>query len=257
MIDPTESISRRRFITTGGALALLAVLPSPVLAIRQSGSGRLKARPRTPGKAPVPGTTKLWEDGPLAFLHVPASYDAAKPLPLLIALHGAGGRSTGPLRLWTPQADIAGFAVLAVESAGPTWDAIRGEYGPDIATLDRALEATFRRIAVDPRHIVLGGFSDGASYSLGVGLINGDLFPKVMACSPGFITRHMNERHGKRPTVFVSHGHQDPILPYDNCVDRVIPMLKEEGCAVEFHDFEGGHTVTPAIVAEAVKFVMK
>jgi phospholipase/carboxylesterase len=256
MFDSTDHISRRRFIIASGALALGSALSSPISA-QQAGSGRLKARPRTPDKAPAPGLTRLWDDGPLAFLHVPVSYDVAKPIPLLIALHGAGGRSAGPLRLWTPQADAAGFALLAVESTGPTWDAIRGEYGPDVASIDRALAATFSRIAVDPKRITLGGFSDGASYSLGLGLINGDLFPRVMACSPGFITRHMNERHGKRPTVFVSHGRQDPILPYDNCVERVIPMLKDEGCPVAFHEFQGGHTVPPAIVAEAAKFITK
>jgi phospholipase/carboxylesterase len=256
MSDSTDPISRRRFILAGGALALAGALPSPIFA-RQTGSGRLKARPRPPDKAPAPGLTRLWDDGALAFLHVPASYDVAKPIPLLIALHGAGGRSAGPLRLWTPQADAAGFALLVVESAGATWDAIRGEYGPDVASIDRALDATFSRVAVDPKRITLGGFSDGASYSLGLGLINGDLFPRVLACSPGFITRHMNERHGKRPTIFVSHGHQDPILPYDNCVDRVIPMLKEEGCPVEFHEFQGGHAVPPAIAAEAAKFVTR
>ena len=54
-----------------------------------------------------------------------------------------------------------------------------------------------------PPGIVAEGFSDGASYALCLGLLNGDLFTHVIAFSPGFVTD--GSRRGK-PRVFVSHG---------------------------------------------------
>ena len=58
---------------------------------------------------------------------------------------------------------------------------------------------------VDPARLVIGGFSDGASYALSLGLINGQLFRKVAAFSPGFVVT--GEPEGK-PRVFISHGPQ-------------------------------------------------
>ena len=51
----------------------------------------------------------------------------------------------------------------------------------------RALEQVFARHAVDAGHLAIGGFSDGASYALGLGLANGDFFRDVLAFSPGFV----------------------------------------------------------------------
>jgi predicted esterase len=84
-------------------------------------------------------------------------------------------------------ADEAGLVLLAPESRGTTWDVLRGGYGPDVAFIDRALEQTFGRYAVDPRRLAVGGFSDGASYALSLGITNGDLFGHVLAFSPGFM----------------------------------------------------------------------
>lgn len=42
-------------------------------------------------------------------------------------------------------------------------------------------------VAIDPAHVAIGGFSDGASCALSLGLVNGDLFTHVMAFSPGLV----------------------------------------------------------------------
>jgi predicted esterase len=84
-------------------------------------------------------------------------------------------------------AEEAGVAVLAPDSRDGTWDGIRGQYGRDIVFLNRALERVFATVAVDAARIAVGGFSDGASYALSLGLINGDLFRRVVAFSPGFV----------------------------------------------------------------------
>jgi hypothetical protein len=56
---------------------------------------------------------------------------------------------------------------------------------------------------VDPTRLAVGGFSDGTSYALSLGLTNGDLFSHVLAFSPGFA---VPARRRGRPRLFLSHG---------------------------------------------------
>ena len=70
------------------------------------------------------------------------------------------------------------MSVLAPDSRGTTWDAIREGFGDDVTFIDRALEHVFARVSIDPARVTVGGFSDGASYALSLGLANGDVFPR-------------------------------------------------------------------------------
>jgi phospholipase/carboxylesterase len=247
------SLSRREFVASLGAVSAAVFLP----AAPQEQNARLTARPGKPTETWQPGRTALWENRPGAFLHIPKSYDPAKPIALMVALHGAGGRSNGPLRTWTPQADARNFVLVVPESSSTTWDAIRGLYGDDVEAIDRALKLAFARVNVDPRRVALQGFSDGASYGIGLALNNTDLFTHVIASSPGFITRYGRRRPGAKPAVFVSHGRGDPILPYSNAAGRIVPQLQGEGCAVTFRAFEGGHAVPVDVADEAAKWLMR
>ena len=128
-------------------------------------------------------------------------------------------------------------------------DVIVGGFGPDVALVDRALETAFGRYAVDPARLAIGGFSDGASYALSLGLTNGDLFTHVLAFSPGFAAPAAERG---RPGVFVSHGTEDGVLPVERCSRRIVPRLRRVGYDVEYAEFEGGHTVLPAVAARAL-----
>ncbi len=131
-------------------------------------------------------------------------------------------------------------------------DAIRGGFGRDVAFVDRALTRVFEIVAADPARTAIGGFSDGASYALSLGLINGDLFPRVVAFSPGFV---VNGTPQGRPRVFVSHGTDDPILPIDRCSRVIVPGLRTRGYDVTFREFPGGHEVPDAIAREGMQSV--
>ena len=175
--------------------------------------GRLQVRP----VGYPTGTTSLAPTGirPLGnsaargdYLYIPATYRAEHPAPLALLLHGAGEDARDGLALLRQQADTAGLILLALTSRGPTWDAVegRGRYGSDAAAIDRSLEGVFSYYAVDPTRIAVGGYSDGASYALSLGITNGDLFTHVLAFSPGFMVPA-----GQRgsPRIFVSHGTRD------------------------------------------------
>jgi len=214
--------------------------------------GRLTVRPNARAKTTASGEHKLGLGGERdAILQVP-SKPAGEAMPLLVLLHGAGSSGQRQLGRMGTSAQDAGVAVLAPDSRGLTWDAIRGGYGPDIAFLNRALEKVFSMVSVDPARLTMGGFSDGATYALSIGLINGDLFPRVVAFSPGFIVD--GPAHG-RPKVFISHGRADEILPIDRASRRLVPALKQRGYDVTFQEFDGGHEVPPAIAAQAMSWI--
>ena len=97
----------------------------------------------------------------------------------------------------------------------------------------------------------LGGFSNGASYALSLGVYNGDLFSAIVAFSPGFYTPP-----GKRglPRIFVSHGTNDPML-MNATTPQIVPRLKSEGYSVTYRLFEGGHELPVAIAQEAIQWL--
>lgn len=216
--------------------------------------GRLAARPGTPSRVVRPGVQRLGLDADRdALMVVPAGYRPDRPAPLVLSLHGAGGdeeRGLYPLRVL---ADASGVILLSPASRGRTWDVILGAYGPDVAFVDRALAAAFARCAVDPARLAVAGFSDGASYALSLAIANGDLFPRVLAFSPGFEAASVAVG---RPRFFVSHGTDDRVLPIDRTSRQIVPRLRGAGYDVRFREFVGGHTVPPEIAAEAVAWYL-
>lgn len=230
---------------TGVAAAVLAALIS---------SPHLSARPGVPTRAARPGLTRLALDpGREALLYIPGGTAPGAKLPFILLLHGATMRPESQLALFREMAEEKGIALLAVKSLDYTWDAIRADYGPDIAFIDRALQEAFARVRVDPARLAVEGFSDGASYGLALALSNGDLFSHVMAFSAGFLPRI--ERHGS-PRLFVSHGTADRILPIDQSGRRVVARLRAAGYRVAYREFEGPHTVPKDIAAAAVEWLL-
>ena len=245
------SQTRRTFAKVlGGGLAALAGCTSGFTA--SSGSARLSARPGEPVNPLPPGLTPLgFASGRDGFLLIPASNQSDLAAPLMLVLHGAGGSADDMLGFRSADAEREGILLLAVDSRGSTWDAMRGVYGPDIGFLDQALAYVFARCRVDPSHVIVEGFSDGASYALGLGLANGDLFTHVVVLSPGFIPGFDDEPVGN-PPIFVAHGKQDAILPIDETSRPLVASLREQGYTVEFVEHDGGHNVPAAVAAEAL-----
>lgn len=214
--------------------------------------GRLSARPGQPNSAFVatPGVQPLKiEHGRDGLIYVPSGYSLAQPAPLVVLLHGAGGSAQGGLASLLPLADAAGLLLLAPDSRRQTWDVIMEQYGPDIAFIDRAMSETFSRYAIDPQRIAIGGFSDGASYALSVGITNGDLFSAIIAFSPGFLAPAAEIGH---PRIFITHGTNDQVLPIAACSRRIVPQLERAGYDTRYREFDGPHTVPQEIAREAV-----
>ena len=56
------------------------------------------------------------------------------------------------------------------------------------------------------------------------------------------------------PRCYLSHGTRDAVLPIDACSRRLVPRLERAGYPVRYHEFDGPHTVPPAVAQEAVEW---
>ncbi|MEX2177602.1 MAG: PHB depolymerase family esterase [Gemmatimonadaceae bacterium] len=255
-----KSCSRRQFlgVASVGAGAVLAGCTGGTEPVIIAPNATLHSRPRWPTIPVAHGYTSLGIGKQLigrdAVLYVPPAYDPAEPAPLLVLLHGGGGRASG----WSSPAlqeivDPLGVVVLAPDSRSySTWDLLEdGDYGRDVAFIDDALDWTFRRCRVDPARICIGGFSDGASEALGLGVVNGDLFHWIMGFSPGML--HAAHQRGL-PRAFISHGTQDEVLPFAETRDFIVPAMRDAGLTVNFVPFDGGHELTVEIASQAMSW---
>ncbi len=212
--------------------------------------GRLSARPQRRGQGNGVGTgTGTDLPVPGGVLRLPDRQP--RLLRLVVLFHGAGGTAQHGVDLLGDQADEHGLALLALPSVASTWDVITGGYGPDVSRLDETLHHVFDLLAVDT--VAVGGFSDGASYALSIGVANGDLFSSIVAFSPGFLAPAAV--HG-RPRIHVTHGVRDTVLPVDRCGRRVVAQLRRAGYDVDYREFDGGHVVTPEHRAAAARWLV-
>ncbi len=250
--------SRREFLTLlvgPAAVSTVACWKTPTNPAG-GGSPRLSSRPGAPSQTITPGTYQITATNPNdGFLVVPPSYDPTRPTPLLVSFHGAGEGAESMRSAMTPYASSRGFLLLAVGARGRTWDVFTYRYSYDIAFIDGALGWAFARCNVDPARVTVHGFSDGASYALGVGLGNGDLFSRVIAWSPGFVPESDAGTVGK-PRFFVSHGRQDPVLGIDGASRVIVPDLKARGYDVTYVEFDGGHGAPAAVVNQSLDWML-
>lgn len=241
--------SRRSLLQT--LLTTATVLSLPPLQAAER--GRLTARPTTPRQLLGTGEHVLASHGGRNdVLYIPASVTTSKPAPLVVMLHGARGDGDRSLAQEKAAADEHGVIVLSPSSHNGTWDAIRNNFSEDFAALDKLLQQVFDSCNIDKTRLAIGGMSDGGTYGLSLGLINGDLFTHVIAHSPGFIIA--DNWHGK-PKIYVSHGKQDKVLPFDQCGAAIAARLKSANYNVRFDVFDGGHTASPEIRSAALKWM--
>ena len=246
------SVSRtRRCLLKSTTIASMACgLGIPMVQAAAAEAGRFTAVLSRPNQALEPGEHVLEEiGGRRTLLYLPPSYNPEIEHPFLVMFHGARGDGDSTLQSARASADEHGVILLCPSTQAGTWDGIRGSFARDFNVINTLLQRAFDSCAIDSRHIAIGGFSDGASYGVSLGLINGDLFTHVIAHSPGFIIS--DNWHGK-PGVYVSHGRQDTVLPFDRCGAAIVKRLQAKGYTPRFDVFEGGHTASPEIRSAAL-----
>src|SRR3954465_4246317 len=140
-------------------------------------TGRLTAMPNNKQVstiAPTGTQTLKFDSEKESLLYVPEYYNPNTPAALAVMLHGSGGIAAHGLSYLHEYADQKNLILLAPASQDYTWDIIAGDsFDKDVIFFDQALQFVFERYFVDTEHIAIGGFSDGASYALCLGLTNG------------------------------------------------------------------------------------
>jgi phospholipase/carboxylesterase len=262
MTPPDEPPISRRDAVRSMAAGLAAVRAAPLIACATPASdgprpqelGRLSTRHRAPTEALTPGLHPLGlrkdRDGEL---YLPPQYRKDTPLTVVLLLHGAGSTGARIVQRFRSYADSLGLVFVAPDSREVSWDRA-DRLTRDVAFIDEALALAYRRVNTIPDRLRIAGFSDGASYSLAVGLTNGDLFGRILALSPGFLG---SAQERGQPEIYITHGTNDDILPIDTTSRRIVPMLRRAGYSVEYHEFEGRHEAPPAIAEPAFEWLTR
>ena len=167
-------------------------------------------------------------------LHVPRSYDPAKPTPLVITLHG-GAVSPALQRdisQWNPVADEHGFIVVypsGDDPQVPAWnmdDPGRDEDIRFIADLIDSLKATYN---IDPARIYANGLSNGAGMSFVLSCTLSDRIAAVGMVASALLVP-FESCTDKRPVpVIALHGVADPVAHFNGGTSWVVPRYRFPG----------------------------
>jgi predicted esterase len=255
-------LSRRDFgLLSAASLATAGCATSAAAA---STDGRLSARPAAPTSPGNRFGAFRLEGWPRPLAFIPPSADAMRPAPFVLVLHGGGSDADWTLNRMMGVAREKGVTLLAPQAEGYTWDAVRearehrrsnaaAKFGDDTARVDASLRLLFDEIPVDSSRCAIAGFSDGASYALSLGPRNCALFSHIMAFSPGGVAPFDDSARAK---VFISQGRQDPVLPFANTADSIVPGFRSRGFDVTFEAFNGVHEFREEEIRKAFEWFL-
>ena len=109
-------------------------------------------------------------------LYVPEYYEASRPLPLVVALHGGSGHGRSFLWTWLHDARTREVILVSVSSTGDTWSLM----GPDIDSANLGGHCRLCAGRAGPwtsSRMLLTGMSDGGTFSYVSGLRRFDPSP--------------------------------------------------------------------------------
>lgn len=163
------------------------------------------------------------------FVHVPPAYERSRPIPVVLAFHGGGGRPETQIRAsrMNEKADSAGFLAVYPEGTGPsllgrifaTWNVgrccgyARDEKVDDVGFVAAVIDDLRARFDVDSRRVYATGHSNGAlmTYRLAC-----ELSDRVAAIAPNAGHDALDGCQPSRPVPVIHfHGTADPAARYD------------------------------------------
>lgn len=155
-------------------------------------------------------------------LHVPSSYDGAKPFSLLYALHGGNQSGEDFSGMGFDRiADELGFIVVYPNGIGRRWDS--GNDAAFFVALTKALE---KRYAIDPARVYATGHSAGAIEAYELASIVPGLFAGIAPVAGTVIDGSM--MGDEVPTsVLAIHARDDPEVPFGGVWDWGISPFDE------------------------------
>jgi polyhydroxybutyrate depolymerase len=229
-----------RFSRVGGKLALM-------LCLSLLAPCGLVAESLIPGSLKVDGANRTY------LLHVPAGYQSGKPLPLVLAFHGA--EMTAELMADVTQlnhwADTTGFIVAYPQGLEKHWNTgPEAAGGPnDIAFITALISNIESTYTIDPKRVMAAGISNGAEFAQELGCSRDLRFSAILAVSATLqeeAVKHCLPNHPVR--MIEIHGTEDPIVPYPggrvaapgspvliSVADDLLLWARIDGCSSEPH----------------------
>ncbi|GIW06727.1 MAG: phospholipase [Dehalococcoidia bacterium] len=179
----------------------------------------------------------------------------ARPLrrpPGMLVLHGWGADEQDLLGL----APLLDDRLLVVSPRAPLrldygygWYRFSAESGADAAGFDEALarladfaDSLPSRYGIDPEHLFVLGFSQGAVMGTALSLARPKLFCGAILLSGRFPTAAVEGRVDGFP-VFLGHGRADPLIPVREAL-AMERILRERGADVTVRLYDYGHEIT-------------
>jgi poly(3-hydroxybutyrate) depolymerase len=167
----------------------------------------------------------------------------------VVALHGAGDTAGNYLAaIWQANADAKGLMVIAPEGTYPVGSGFSWNSGDDVTIL-AAMDDVYACYAVDPKRILLNGFSAGGIMSYFIGLDQAKRFSGIAIASANLGSAEAIAGRPLLPApwkipVSHFHGEQDQNFPIQTAIDGM-NQLKAAGHPFHWHPFDGGHMTTP------------
>jgi phospholipase/carboxylesterase len=196
------------------------------------------------------------------------------PFPTILALHGWGANAQDLLGL-APY--LHGGEALVVCPEGPVafeiqqgyvghgWFPIRTGRPPDPSDFARGagllrgfLEEMLRRYPVNPRKLVVLGFSQGGVMAYDLVLKDPERFAGLVALS-SWLPPELVASVARRPElaqlpVFVAHGSEDPMLPVA-MGQASRDSLLQLGVPATYREYAMGHEVRPELLRDVVEWL--
>jgi len=198
-------------------------------------------------------------------LYVPKSYDATRPTPLVISMHGGGGWPVmqRDLSEWNRLAESHGFIV--VYPSGLKDGGVRGwrliHRGPgltkDVRFISDLIDDLEKAYNIDPTRIYANGLSNGGGMAFVLSCTLSDRIAAVgMVAAAQMLPWSWCTDHQPVPMISF-HGTDDPVVPYEGGTswvwDGSFPDVSEWTASWARRNRCGPDTVESAVAAEVTR----
>jgi polyhydroxybutyrate depolymerase len=199
-------------------------------------------------------------------VHVPASYDASRPAPLLLVLHGftgSGDETVGYLKL-ADAAEKAGFVYASPDGTKDSngdrfWNAtdaccnFHGSSVDDVAYLSSVIADIKGELAIDPKRIAIVGHSNGGFMSYRMACERSNLVAAIVSLAGATYLDPADCKPREPVSVAQIHGTADDTILFGGggpLTDVTRPYPGAEATAATWANYDGCRAKSTALSAK-------